>query len=150
MILSVRRAIAETLIGSNLDDNACIGSAGYVLCPVDDCVQPLSTNCPFEGDSFVGPVEIECTTSGRCNNLSEECAIEIGSAVVGGPYLTAMERNYTLPEGCTATCQGCTLKTCDDCGIGTDGSSAGRILPAPLPILFLALSAIVVMIRRLN
>ena len=101
--------------GSDLDDNKCIGSAGYVHCPeLEDCVQPWSTNCPFDGDRLVGPTEIVCFEGARCNALTKDCLIEIGSASIGGPYLTDLEGTFTLPEGCAATCEGCTCNGCID------------------------------------
>lgn len=121
------------IIGSESDNHNCIGSAGYVYCPeLDDCVRPWIENCPFEGETFSGPVEIFCTY-GRCNNLSKECAIEIGSVVVGGPYLTGMNGAYTLPEGCNATCERC---TCDGCDLLDEGSSAILGAPAHLSVFF--------------
>lgn len=122
--------------GSDEIDDQCIATAGYVWCPeLEDCIRPWSTNCPFEGDTYIGPAAIDCT-NGRCNDLSEDCAIEIGSAVVGGPYLSGMEGMYNLSEGCTATCQGC---TCDDCTEVEDESSSSTI---PLAFLFLSFSTL--------
>jgi hypothetical protein len=93
--------------GSDTDEGGCIASAGYVYCPeLDSCIRPWQENCPFDGSQLVGPIKITCS-SGRCNNLSEKCAVESGSAVLGGPYLSDLEGNFTLSDGCIATCQGC-------------------------------------------
>lgn len=91
----------------------CQGSAGYVYCPeTDECIRPWEDNCPFEGANFIGPVDIICASGSRCNDLSIECDIQIGSFTIGGLYLDNLVGTYSLPEGCTATCEGCNCEGC--------------------------------------
>lgn len=112
--------------GSDSDEGGCIASAGYVYCPeLDSCIRPWEENCPFNGTQFVGPLNITCE-GGRCNNLTEDCAVELDSAVLGGPYLSDLDGNFTLSDGCIATCQGCIS---DSGGVNVDdppGSPAPR------------------------
>lgn len=91
----------------NSTAGGCIGSAGFVYCPeTDSCIRPWENACPIEGASFVGPVDITCSSGGRCN-LSEDCEISVGSFVIGGLYLDGLIGTYSIPEGCTAICQEC-------------------------------------------
>jgi hypothetical protein len=130
--------------GSDQTNEECIGSAGYIYCPeLDDCIRPWDTNCPFDGDALEGPAEIVCASGARCNDLSDECVIEAGSAAVGGPYLSGLVGTYNLPEGCTATCEGC---TCEGCANDGGESSSNRHNSLPLTIIFLATTVVVILV----
>lgn len=110
--------------GSDKDVGGCIGSAGFVYCPeTDECMRPWESNCPFEGVSFIGPVNIICSRGARCNNLSKECNISVGSYTIGGLYLDGLIGTYTLPEGCAAVCEGCYCENCLPEGNSEGGSS---------------------------
>jgi hypothetical protein len=95
-------------IGGEQDDNGCFLSAGYVWCPeLDECIQPFADDCPLEGESFVGPIVVDCSDDMRCS-VTKDCVIkEAGGNFVQGPYLTELTGNLNIPIGCTATCTGC-------------------------------------------
>jgi hypothetical protein len=114
-------AECEGCISTGADEDECTGSGGFVYCPErDECIRPWQENCPFEGDRFVGPVELNCVEDARCNDLTDACSIAIGSAFVGGPYLSGLVAGvYVLPEDCLATCDGCTCMDEDNCEILT-------------------------------
>jgi hypothetical protein len=121
-------AECEGCISTGADVDECTGSAGFVYCPErDECIRPWEENCPFEGDRFVGPVELNCVEDSRCNDLTEACSIAIGSATVGGPYLSGLaEGVYELPKGCLATCEGCTCVDEDNCEIMSPSGGVSR------------------------
>ena len=102
-------------------DPGCFGNAGYVYCPeTDSCIRPWEENCPFEGRLFVGPTNITCV-NGRCNNLTTTCDVALESAILGGPYLSGLNGEFSLSSDCSATCAGCT------------GDSAPTVPPTPAP-----------------
>jgi hypothetical protein len=94
------------VVGGGPDENGCYSDAGEVFCPeLSTCVQPWVEGCPVLGKPLDGPMNIQCN-EGRCS-VNEACSIQVGTYTIGGPYLTGLVGNYTLPETCTAICTGC-------------------------------------------
>jgi hypothetical protein len=124
-------------IGANIlnqdQNDPCDPSTGSVFCPeTEECVRPWEENsCPFNGTEFVGPVDLVCDNEGgsRCTNMSDACTFSAGTWNFGGFYLPNLLGTYSLPENCTATCQGC----CVDCSTETNDDTPADTSPTSDP-----------------
>eukprot|EP00571_Detonula_confervacea_P009451 CAMPEP_0172328862 /NCGR_PEP_ID=MMETSP1058-20130122/60571_1 /TAXON_ID=83371 /ORGANISM="Detonula confervacea, Strain CCMP 353" /LENGTH=686 /DNA_ID=CAMNT_0013045995 /DNA_START=34 /DNA_END=2094 /DNA_ORIENTATION=+ len=111
-------------VGGEPDEYGCLPTAGYTWCAeLDECITGFDTPCPVVGTDFEGPVTISCT-SGR-GSLPDGCLINMGTSYAGGPYMNGMDGEYPIPDGCTATCDGCS--DADDDSALTEPSSANAL-----------------------
>lgn len=127
-------------IGGGQDEHGCYLSAGYAWCPeLDACIQPFADECPVEGESFMGPIVIDCSGEMRCS-VTKDCVIkEAGGNFVQGPYLTELTGTLNIPMDCTAICTGCTEFDPIDGVSGdevmgpNDGFSGDEVMGTPAP-----------------
>lgn len=98
------------------DGHGCKSSAGYSWCPeTSKCVR-FDENCPIENGTVIqGSKTLSCQSGARMSDLTSECNLlwiqnDGNQIALSGPYLSGLDGEYLLPEGCSATVVGCSTQ----------------------------------------
>jgi hypothetical protein len=109
---------------------------GDFYCPeLGQCVDSKKKSCPISTNTttYSGPTQLTCK-EGRCNNFaptSSGCGlVTSGNQTLDGRlFISNLEGDYLVPQGCIASCEGCSP---------TQGSGdlPNGIVLAPGPVIF--------------